>query len=427
MPYEPARALWGEQEADVAIVGGGYTGLAAAYSIKRRFPGKRVLVLEAQYIGFGSSGRNSGGVSGVMGHNYSNLKKKYGAERMLRLQRIMNRSFALVEERIQEHGIACDYEKTGRLIVAETERQVRRLEEERRAAEEAGGKVEWLDRNDARDRFGGVKVLAGLRYPEEGIMDPVKFLRGMRRVVESLGVEICEYTRCTHVEPGAKFSLYTPGGCVRAQDIVLATNAYPDPLRLFRHRVLPFYVYNIVTEPLSGPQMDALHLPGRENTFGATNLYWAGRLTSDNRLVFTECDAKYFYDIERDYSHQPGEYRSHYDLMVRKFPFLSGIRMTHGWGGRIGITLDFLPSVGCTGKHGNVHYSAGYNGAGLAFAQLAGQMIAARMAGEKSELTENLLIDRTLLGVPSAFLTYIGSHAYKGCFRFSDRILSARH
>jgi NAD(P)-dependent dehydrogenase (short-subunit alcohol dehydrogenase family) len=114
-------------------------------------------------------------------------------------------------------------------------------------------------------------------------------------------------------------------------------------------------------------------------------------------------------------------------VMVRKFPFLSGIRMTHGWGGRIGITLDFLPSVGCTGKHGNVHYSAGYNGAGLAFAQLAGQMIAARMADEKSELTENLLNDRTLLGVPSAFLTYIGCNAYKGFFWFNDRILSARH
>jgi len=92
--------------------------------------------------------------------------------------------------------------------------------------------------------------------------------------------------------------------------------------------------------------------------------------------------------IERDYSHQPGEYQSHYDLMVRKFAFLSGIRMTHGWGGRIGITLDFLPSVGCTGKHGSVHYSAGYNGAGLAFAQLAGQMIAARSQGSHAQRKE---------------------------------------
>jgi glycine/D-amino acid oxidase-like deaminating enzyme len=245
----------------------------------------------------------------------------------------------------------------------------------------------------------------------------------MRSAAESLGVEIFEHSHCMHIEPGSKAVLYTPGGSVRAADIVLATNAYPNPLKLFQYQVLPFYVYNIATEPLSPSQMDELRLPGRENTFNAKNLYWAVRPTVDNRLVFVECDALYFYHIDRDHSHCPRAYHSHQGLLVEKFPFLRETRVTHQWGGRIGITLDFLPSVGRTGRHGNIYYSAGYNGQGLCFGQLAGKMIAALMAGENSELTTNMLIDRRLLGVPSALLTYAGSNAYKLYFRLCDKRL----
>ena len=421
--YAPGPTLWGEHEADVAIVGGGYTGLGAAYFIKRRFPDKRVIVLESQYVGFGSSGRNSGGVSGVLGHNYRNLKRKFGLEKSNQLQRLIAQSFAIVEELIREHAIACDFERTGRMLVAENQRQKRLLEEEVEAAREIGGAAIWLEREEARSRLGSVDVQAAVRYPNEGIANPVKFLRGVRSVVDSLGVEVYEHSPCTHIEPGAKLSLHTPGGTVRASAMVLATQAYPNPLKLFHYRVLPFYVYNIATEPLTPRQMDELHLPGRENTFNAQNLYWAFRPTPDNRLLFTECDAFYVYHIERDHSHYPRAYQSHRRLLVEKFPFLQGIRVTHGWGGRLGITLDFLPSVGCTGRQGNIYYSAGYNGQGLCFGQLAGKMIAALMAGEESELTTNMLINRRLPGVPSALLSYAGCNGYKLLFRLSDRLL----
>ena len=424
VPYLPGPALWGEHEADVAIRGGGYTGLAAAYFIKRAFPDKRVIVLESQYVGFGSSGRNSGGVSGTLGHNYRNLKRKHGVEKAVQLQGLIAHSFALVEGLIREHQIACDYQRTGRLIVAETERQKRLLEEEIEACQEIGGAATWLDGQEARSRFGSVKVLAAVRYPEEGTADPVKFLRGMRGAVDSLGAEVYEHSPCVHIEPGPKVTLYTPGARVRASDLVVATNAYPNPLKLLHYRVLPFYVYNIATEPLSPSQMDALGLPGRENTFNAQNLYWAVRPTADDRLVFTECDALYFYRIDRDYSHFPSAYESHQRLLVKKFPFLEGIRVTHRWGGRIAVTLDFLPTVGCTGRHGNIYYSGGYNGQGLCFSQLAGKMIAALMAGEKSELTTNMLINRRLLGVPSALLTYAGIRSYKLYFVLCDRLLA---
>jgi len=262
-------------------------------------------------------------------------------------------------------------------------------------------------------------------YPDEGIMNPAKFVRGMKKAVESLGAEVYEHSRCGHVEYGPIITLYTPLGQVRARDIVVATNAYSNPLGLFSHRVMPFHLYQIVTEPLTQAQLDKLHLPGRENTFIAKNLYWAVRLIKDNRILFVECDVLYFYNTERDYSYRPREYRSYYDLLIEKFPFLKGIKITHQWGGRIGITLDFLPRVGRTGKHDNIYYALGYNGCGLAPSQLFGKMFAALMDGETSELTNNMLINKSTLGVPSSFMMYLGAKGLSYYYKGVDRRLEA--
>ncbi|MBI4767579.1 MAG: FAD-binding oxidoreductase [Deltaproteobacteria bacterium] len=430
VPYRAGPVLCGDQEVDVAIVGGGFTGLASAYFIKRRFPNKRIILLEAEFIGFGSSGRNSGGVAGNMGHNYSNLKKKFGTEKMMRLQHLMKQCVGLVEQLIQDHKIECDYERTGRLVVAETDRQAKRLEAELRDCQQAGAKVEWFDRIKARQQFGCLDLKAAIRYPDEGIIDPVKFLRGMKGVVESLGVDVYEHSRCLRMIPGSPASslikLFTSGGSAVAKEAVLATNAYSDPLRLFRYKVLPFYIYTIVTEPLSQSQRDGFQFTGRGNVFGATNLYWARNLTADNRLNFIECDVFYYYNHEKDYSCRPKSFRREYDLMVRKFPFLKGIRVTHAWGGLIGVTLDFLPFIGRTGRHGNIYFSAGYNGCGLAPSQLAGKIIAALMAGEKSDLTDNVLIGRKPFYIPSAAVTYLGLKAYRSLFKLNDWFLGGQ-
>jgi len=415
--------LLGEQEADVAIIGGGFTGIAAAYFIKQRFPAKRVIVLESEFVGYGSSGRNSGGVTGLLGHSCLHLKKKLGIEKTARLLQFTQKSVPLVEELIREHNIDCDYERTGRLVVAETDRQARHLEEQAKASEEAGAKLEWLDREQASSRYGGINVLAAVRHSEEGVINPVKFLRGMKRAAEAAGAEVYEHTRCTNIEPGPTMSLYTPLGKVRARDVVIGTNAYSNPLGLFRYRVLPFYIYQITTEPLSQAQLDEFHCTGQGNIFVAKTLYWATRFTADKRLMFVECDTLFFHDIERDYSHRPREYASHYNLMIKKFPFLRGINVTHQWGGRLGITLDFLPSLGRIGKYRNVYYSVGFNGMGLAFGQLAGKALAALMAGENSDLTTNMLVNKPVPGVPSASATYLASHVLKQYYKMSDRLL----
>jgi len=422
-PYVAGPSLSGVHEADVVVIGGGFTGLAAAYFIKQRFPGRRVIVLEGEFVGYGSSGRNAGMGTTLLGHNILPVKKAQGTERTAHLHRLALQSISLLDELIEEHGINCDYEKKGLLVMAESEKEIGLLEKKARAYDEIGARMTWLDRDEARARFGGPDVKAALYSSDDRALNPAKFVRGMKTVVERLGVEVYEHTRCTHIEPGALIALNTSESRVTARDIVIATNAYGNPLSLFRYRVLPFHVYNIVTEPLSQSQLDNFGWSGRENVLGMKYLFWVIRLTADNRVLFNDSDALYFYDIDHDYSYRPKEHRRHYNLLVRKFPFLKGIKVSHQWGGRIGMTLDFLPSVGCRGRHQNIYYSVGYNGHGLAFAQLAGRMLAELMAGKKSELTDHMLINRSIWGVPSASISYLASNSYKTYFKIYDRLM----
>lgn len=422
-PYEPGRSLGGEQEADVAIIGGGFTGMASAYFIKRRFPEKRVIVLESEFVGFGSSGRNSGAATHLLGHSILPILKAKGVERTAAMQRLSAAALSLLDELIEEHGIDCDREHTGMLVVADTDKEVSLLEKKMLAYEKIGAPLSWIDAGELRSRFGAMDAKAALYGPDDRILNPAKLVRGMKKVVESLGVEVYEHSRCTHMEGGPQVLLCTGAGQVRANDVVLATNAYVNPLGLHQYKVLPFYVYNIVTEPLTDAQLEECGWPERENVYSTNYLFWMMRPTADNRLLFIENDALYFRDIHRDYSHRPREYASHRKALLEHFPFMKDIRITHQWGGRIGMTLDFLPSIGCTGDHGNIYYSTGYNGHGVSFAQLCGKMIAALMAGERSELTDHMLINRRLWGVPSASLSYLGINTYKLYYRLYDRWL----
>ncbi len=424
-PYEPARPLTGQHEADVAIIGGGFTGMASAYFIKRRFPEKRVIVLESEFVGFGSSGRNSGIGTHLLGHNILPILGSKGVERTTALHRLSAAALSLLDELIEEHAIDCDREHTGMLVVAETDRELGLLEKKMSAHERIGAPLTWVDAGELRSRFGATDAKSAVHAPDDRMLNPAKFVRGMKAVVEELGVEVYEHSKCTHVESGQPVLLCTHSGEVRADDVVLATNAYPNPLALQHYRVLPFYVYNIVTEPLTDAQLAEFGWPGREIVYNTNYLFWMIRPTVDNRILFIENDALYFRDIHRDYSHRPREHRSHRKTLLRNFPFMKDVRITHQWGGRIGMTLDFLPSIGRAGGHENIYYSMGYNGHGLAFAQLCGKMIAALMAGERSELTDHMLVDRRLWGVPSPSLSYLGINSYKLYYRLYDRWLDS--
>lgn len=187
----------------------------------------------------------------------------------------------------------------------------------------------------------------------------------------------------------------------------MATNAYPNPLELNHYKVIPTYVHYIVTDSLSKSQLDDFGWQGREGILGVKSFFWLIRLTPDDRFVYSSSNAMYFKNIYRDYSHWPKEYQKMYKQMTARFPVLKGMTISHQWGGRIGLTLNCLPLIGKTGKDDNIYYAMGYNGHGMAWAQLTGKIISELVAKDRSELTENSLINKYAFGIPSASLTYI--------------------
>jgi len=167
-PYEPGPSLAGEHEADVAIVGGGFTGMASAYFIKQRFPDKRVIVLESEFIGYGSSGRNSGIGTHLLGHNILPILKAQGVEKTAALHHLSVKGISLLDELIKEHGIACDYEENGMLVFAENDKEVRLLEKKALAHEKIGAPLAWLDAGEFASRFGATpNVRAALHGPDD--------------------------------------------------------------------------------------------------------------------------------------------------------------------------------------------------------------------------------------------------------------------
>ena len=422
-PYESGPPLSGEHEADVVIIGGGVTGMSSAYYIQQRFPDKRIIVLESEYIGFGSSGRNTGMGTTILGHNITSFKKSLGTERTAALYQLSLRSISLLDQMVEENKIDCDYEKNGLLVVAESEKEIKLLEKKAAAYEAIGTKMALFDREQARSRFTGPDVLAAYYSPDDRTLNPAKLVRGIRKAAEALGVEVSEHSHCTRIETGPMISVYTPQAHIRAANTIMATNAYSDPLGLLRHKVAPLHIYDIVTEPLNKAQLDEFNWPGRENVLGSKNIFWAARLTADNRLLFTDDSPRCYRDIDRDYSYQPMSLRKVCDFMIKKFPFLEGIKVTHRWGGGIGCTFDMLPAIGCTGKHGNIYYGMGYNGHGVAFSQVVGKMFAELMSGERTELTDHFLMNKRPWDLLSKSIMYLGANSYILYFKVLDRLL----
>jgi len=424
--YQPESMLTGAHESDVTIIGGGVTGMASAYFIKKRFPEKKVIILEGEYIGYGSSGRNAGFCGGTMGNNIHSLqtiRQMLGAENARVMQSLSHKGFSILEGLIKEHGIDCDHEKTGFLTLAENDKQNRVLEKLDSAFKETGADTRLMDKKETKDRFAAPGIQNGLYFADNLLLNPAKFVRGMKKVVTSLGVEVYEHSPCLNIEQGQVHAIYTAGGIVHSKNLVMATNAYPNPMGLKHYKVLPAYVHYIATEPLRKEQLDEFGWTGREGVIGVKNFFWLIRLTKENRFVYSSSNARYFKNIYRDYSHFPKEYKLMYQQMTKRFPVLKDIGISHSWGGRIGLTALCIPLIGRTGKYNNIYYGMGYNGHGMPWSQVVGNIISELMANEKSYLTENAAINKFALGVPSATLSYLAIRILTYYYKLLDRRL----
>jgi glycine/D-amino acid oxidase-like deaminating enzyme len=372
-PIERRPPLPGDRSADVAIAGGGYTGLWTAYYLRRAAPQLRVVVLEAQYTGFGASGRNGGWASGFFPVDEETLARRYGAARAAAMHRALAAAVDEVGRAAAAEGVDCHYAKGGTISLARSPAQLRRA----RAAGDA-----FLDAAAARAICGATGVLGGVYRPDCAALHPARLVRGLAAAVLRGGAEIYEGTRVRRIAPG---TVVTDHGTVRAGTVVRALEGYTAQLAGHRRALAPVYSLMIATEPLPVSFWDRVGLARRETFSDERHMIIYGQRTADDRLAFGGRGAPYHFGsrVEPAFDRVPAVFGS----LRRTLTEMFGVHppIASQWGGPLGIPRDWMPSVGL---RDGVAWAGGYVGDGVAAANLAGRTLADLILGRQSELTE---------------------------------------
>ncbi|HLV44500.1 MAG TPA: FAD-dependent oxidoreductase [Aggregatilineales bacterium] len=420
--YEERPSLTTAIQADVTIVGGGFTGLSTAYHVKRAQPGLRVVLLESHVIGYGASGRNAGFAMTLFGLTLGVTRSLFGREKAADAHRYMERAVDYVGELVERHDLDCSYERPGFLRVATTEGYARRIQEEIELAHRLGLEgMTWLSAGEVAEQVCSPLYLGAWWEPRCALVNPARLARELRRVCLELGVEIYERTPVIEVERGQSITARAPRGRVRTERLVLATNAWSHLIPQIRRKQVPAWTYVVLTEPLEPRHFDAIGWRNRQGVEDARNLVHYYRLTPDNRLLMGGGDVAVSYGADMDRDTHYATWRHLAGHIAQVFPPLKGVRITHRWGGPVSVPVDMAPAIGTVGDE-RVIYSAGCMGHGVSLTHLNGLTIAQMLRGEQTELTGVFFVNRRTIPWPSEPLRWVASAAIRGYLRLEDRL-----
>ena len=365
-------SLEGEHEADVCIVGGGFTGIACALNLVER--GYQVALLEQNRIGWGASGRNGGQMIGGLGGS-GHLAKHLGLKKIWSLN---YRGNDIIKERIEKYGIECDF-KYGFIQVALKSSQLAELKEDfaDHQREGFGAQVRLVDRDETRELLGTDAYLGGMVSTLDGHVHPLNLCLGEARAAASLGAAIFEQSRVVNIAHGSRIRVETVQGAVVAKQVLIAGNAYHRlEQRKLSGLVFPAGSFIIATEPLSEDQVQKIN-PQDLAVCDLNHVLDYHRLSVDKRLLFGgRCN--YSGRVPKSIS------GTMLPRMLKVYPELEGSRIDYEWGGRIGIVVKRVPLLGRLSE--NVYYSMGYSGHGVAPTHIAAEVIANAMQGDTEVL-----------------------------------------
>jgi len=417
-PLNPA--LDRQITADVCIIGGGFTGLAAAYHLATNNPEKKIVLLEAVCCGYGASGR-SGGFADTGVHNLWQIYENEGPEKAREVYDITLEGLETIRHFVQAHGVDCDFASNGSIELANEPSHLEELEEERKLHEQLGLQARLLDKTELQKMIKSDRYVGGLRYPYGASVNPFKLARGMKRVVEEKGVEIFEKSPVRRIRFGNRPAAISELGHVNAQALVIATDSYSPSLGLFKRRVIPMCAYVIATAPLSPKQLDSIGWAGREKLSDLKPVFDYFHLTPEGRIVFGGAGLRYrFGGRICTQAHNP-TIKEIKRTLFDVFPQLSGLEIPYGWGGTLGMSYDFLPSVGTIGDHRNIFYAVAYSGEGTVLTQVAGKIINHLYRKEENRLTRLFLVNKPIPRVWPEPFRYLGILGYKFYYKHYGR------
>ena len=371
-PAPETPPLAGEKRADVAIIGGGYTGLSAALHLAEA--GADVVVLEAAEPGWGASGRNNGQINPSHRLDPDDIEARFGGAVGRRVVEAFAGSADLVFELVERHAIACDAVRTGWLQLAPDARSMKGNVALAEQWQRRGVAVRVLDGEETARLVGSQAYVGALLDPRCGGLQPLSYARGLARAAQGAGAAVHGGSPVLSLKrQGRGWRAATPDGAVVAETVILATNGYTDHLWPgLRRTIIPVHTFQAATEPLGENLRRAILAGGEVVTENSTvgfhyyRMDAGGRLIIGGRATFTEAD-------------RPRLYRVLHEVVPKLFPELSDVRWQYRWAGKLGLTRDYMPHL--HEPEPGVLMALGYNGRGVAPATLMGKLLADRALG----------------------------------------------
>ena len=423
LPIEPNSGFWARSQAplnpplaqdlsvDVAVIGGGLTGLSAAYFIRKLSPGKSVAVLEARGCGNGASGRNGAMVLTMTADRFMNFSADPRMDRdIYELTAANVDSLAALSAAT---GLDCEFDRQGSLQVFDTAEDAEAGLSYVEKARSLGMPVEYWDAERVKSAIGSAAYRGGYFDPKGGHVHPMKLVNVFKAAAERSGVRIYENTAVDHIEEGREHAVHTvEGRTVRARALVLAANAFTPGLGRLRNSILPLREYVAVTRPLTSEELDAtgwrLRAPFNDSR---TEVFYFG-LTRDGRVHIGGGSPRYNYG---NAAARPEDAAAHRLTLQRElarvFPALAGVEFEATWDGVIDWSLDASPSVGATGSYNNVYYGIGYSGHGVNLTSVFGRIIAELDAGREAAWSRYPFLNAHLDYVPNEPFRWVAAEA----------------
>jgi glycine/D-amino acid oxidase-like deaminating enzyme len=419
---EPRPPLPGDVQCDVAIVGAGYTGLWTAYYLHRADPSLRIVILEAEIAGFGASGRNGGWCSALFAAEPARLAREHGRPAAIAMQRAMFDTVDEVGKVSADEGIDCHFVKGGTTRFATNPAHVERIRasvEEAHALGFTDDDERWLDAEAAAARVAIPSALGAAHTPHCAAIHPARLARGLADVVERSGVAVYEQTRVQSIDGRSARSVH---GTVTAEVVVRATEAWTIELPGLRRAVAPVYSLMLATESLPADVWDEIGWSGRETISDGRHMIIYGQRTADDRIAFGGRGAPYHFGsaIRSEFDRVESVFVDLRRVLADLVPATRGARITHTWGGPLGIPRDWYPSCGYDRRTG-MAWAGGYVGDGVATTNLAGRTLSDLITGADTPIVHLPWVQHASPDWEPEPFRWLGHRALTGLARSSDR------
>ena len=419
---EPREALAGDTSADVAIVGAGFTGLWAAYYLKRQRPQLRVVIVERGVAGCGPAGRNAGWVSGGIAGSWRIYEQSHGLDAVRRAELETYSTIDEIGTVVQRERIDCDYAKDGTVIVATTPAQEARLITDLERARQRKLTAAGLRELTSTELGQFITIPSGRRAiysPHSGSVDPARLVRGLAQACERSGVVIYEGTRAVDIDSGR---VDCATGRVHADHILRTTEAYTTQLPGEQRRYLPLYHVMLATEPLPADVWDELGWRSAVTFRDRRHLFFHAKRTGDGRLAVGGRGAPYKLSrplaqpVERD-----RDMRTKLENAIGQyFPAAARCEITHQWGGPLAVPRDWCMAIAYDPATG-LGSAGGYSGHGVVASNIAGRTLADLILGRDTDLVAMPWVAHTSRRWEPEPLRYLASRAVVGVLGSADR------